>query len=94
MKNCNSAQENSIALNINGKELEIEPVKWLPGLGVGGTDRMAVYTNEEDRVRFPMVPIRRETAYYQGIRFTAPYLWAFGEVEIVYPETIRYADGI
>lgn len=87
-------KENSICLQVNGKELDIQPVKWLAGAGVGPSDRMVVYTNEEDRVRFPMVPIRRETAYYQGIRFTAPYLWAFGEVEIVYPETIRYADGI
>lgn len=87
-------QENCISLNINGKALDIQPVKWLTGRGSGGADRMVVYTNDESRVRFPMVPIRRETAYYQGIRFTAPYLWAFGEVEVVYPECIRYADGI
>lgn len=87
-------KENSISLNVNGKELDVQPVKWLAGAGVGPSDRMVVYTNEEDRVRFPMVPIRRETAYYQGLRFTAPYLWAFGEMEIVYPETIRYGDGI
>jgi hypothetical protein len=85
---------NSIALSINGSSLDIQPVKWLPGLGAGDTDRMVVYTNSEDRVRFPMVPIRRETAYYEGIRFIAPYLWAFGVMEVVYPETIRYADGI
>ncbi len=87
-------KDNSIALEVNGKALNILPVKWLTGRGVGPTDRMVAYTNEEDRVRFSMVPIRRETAYYQGIRFIAPYLWAFGEVEIVYPETMRYADGI
>lgn len=87
-------KENSISLQINGSELDIQPVKWLTGAGSSGADRMVVYTNSEDRVRFPMVPIRRETAYYQGIRFTAPYLWAFGEMEIVYPETLRYADGI
>lgn len=87
-------KQNSIALNINGKELDIQPIKWLPGLGADSTDRMMVYTNELDRVRFPMVPVRREVAYYQGIRFIAPYLWAFGEVELVYPETVQYADGI
>lgn len=87
-------QENSIALKVNGKELDIQPVKWLPGLGSAGSDRMVAYTNEENRIRFPMVPIRRETAYYQGIRFIAPYLWAFGQVEMVYPETVQYADGI
>lgn len=87
-------KENCISLNVNGKELDIQPVKWLAGRGAGSTNRMVAYTNELDRVRFPMVPIRRETAYYQGIRFTAPYLYAFGEVEFVYPETVQYADGI
>lgn len=86
-------QDNSISLQINGKALEIQPVKWLTGAGSGVTNRMVAYTNEEDRVRFPMVPIRRETAYYQGIRFTCPYIYAFGGVEFVYPETIGYADG-
>jgi hypothetical protein len=87
-------KENSIALSINGVELDIQPVKWLPGAGAAGSDRMVAYTNDETRVRFPMVPIRRETAYYQGIRFIAPYLWAFGQMEFVYPETIGYMDGI
>ncbi len=87
-------EENSIALKINGRALNIQPLKWLTGQGTGPTDRMIVYTNSEDRVRFPMVPIRRETAYYQGIRYTAPYLWAFGQVEFVYPETVQYWDGI
>lgn len=87
-------KQNSISLQLNGTELDIQPVKWLTGAGSNSADRMVAYTNDESRVRFPMVPIRRETAYYQGIRFTAPYLWAFGELEIVYPETIGYADGI
>lgn len=87
-------QENSIALAINGKELEICPVKWLTGAGATSTNRMVAYTNDENRVRYPMVPIRRETAYYQGIHYTAPYIWAFGVMEFVYPETVQYADGI
>lgn len=87
-------QENCISLSVNGKALNIQPVKWLTAAGSASADRMFVYTNDESRVRFPMVPIRRETAYYQGIRFTAPYLWAFGQMEFVYPETIRYMDGI
>lgn len=87
-------KENSIALAINGAELDIQPVKWLAGAGVDAQDRMLVYTNDLNYIRFPMVPIRRETAYYQGISFIAPYVYAFGEVEVVYPETISYADGI
>jgi hypothetical protein len=87
-------KENSIALEINGQQLDIQPVKWATGRGAAGADRMAIYTNEEVRVRYPMVPIRRETAYYKGIRYTAPYLWALGVMEFPYPETVQYADGI
>lgn len=87
-------KQNSISLQINGRPLNIQPVKWLTAAGAGSTDRMVVYTNSENYCRFPMVPVRRETAYYQGIRFIAPYLWAFGELEVVYPETLGYADGI
>jgi hypothetical protein len=87
-------EDNSISLRVNGRKLDIQPVKWLTGRGAGSTDRMVCYTNQEDRVRFPMVPIRRETPYYLGIKFNAPYIWAFGEVEFLYPETVLYRDGI
>ncbi len=87
-------KDNCIALSINGVALDIQPVKWLVGRGVGPTDRMVVYTNEESRVRFVMVPVRRYTTYYMGIRFIAPYIWAYGGMEIPYPECIQYADGI
>ena len=87
-------EDNSISLRVNGRKLDIQPVKWLAGRGAAGANRMVTYTNDENRVRFPMVPIRRETPYYLGIKFNAPYIWAFGETEFVYPETVRYADGI
>lgn len=87
-------KNNNISTGMNNLTLNIQPLKWLTGRGAGGTDRMMCYTNAEDKVRFPMVPIRRETPYYQGIHFNTPYIWAYGELEIVYPETIRYADGI
>lgn len=87
-------QENTISLVKNGVPLDIQEIKWLPDLGADDTDRMMVYTNQLNYVRFPMVPIRRETAYYQGIMFHAPYTYAFGEVEFVYPTTVRYADGL
>lgn len=87
-------EDNSISLRVNGRKLDIQPLKWLTGLGASGADRMVAYTNDEERVRFPMVPIRRETPYYLGIKFNAPYIWAFGEVEFVYPETAVYRDGI
>ena len=86
--------ENTIANEENGAPLNIKPSKWLVGAGASGTDRMVAYTNDVDRVRFPMVPIYRDTPYYMGIKFNAPYIWAYGEVEWVYPETAQYADGI
>jgi len=87
-------EDNSISLRVNGRKLDIQPLKWLTDRGAAGADRMIAYTNDENRVRFPMVPVRRETPYYLGIKFNAPYIWAFGETEFVYPETLRYADGI
>lgn len=86
--------ENSVANNINGKPLNIQPLKWLTGAGADSKDRMVAYTNDVNRLRFPMVPIQRQTAYYKGIHFLSPYVYGFGEVEFVYPETVRYADGI
>ncbi len=87
-------QENTISNSVNGRPVDIQPCKWLTGRGAGSTDRMVLYTNDEERVRFPMVPVRRETPYYLGIRFNAPYIWAYGEVEFPYPETVLYRDGI
>ena len=87
-------EDNSISLRTNGRKLEIVPVKWLSQRGAGNTGRMVAYTNREDFVRFPMVPIRLETPYFQDIMFVSPYIWAMGGVEFVYPETVRYADGI
>lgn len=87
-------EDNCISLKVNGKPLNIRPVKWLNDAGVGSTARAVFYTNDLQKVRYPLVPIRRETAYYQGIRFAVPYISLFGQVEFVYPETVRYMDGI
>lgn len=94
MSLLNYIAENCIAKQINGVNLEIVAMKYLVGIGGGGSDRMIAYTNEKNLVRFPMAPIMRETAYYQGISFIAPYVYGFGEVEFPYPETLRYGDGI
>jgi hypothetical protein len=85
---------NCIANAINGTPLDIVPMKWLTGRGASGADRIIAYTNDVKRVRFPMAPIQRLTAYYQGIRFAAPYIWAYGQIEFVYPETVQYMDGV
>lgn len=85
---------NAYSTQVNGVPLEIVGVKWLEGVGAGGTQRMVAYTNDYDRVRFPMVPIQGFEPSYHDLMYSRPYVWALGGVEIVYPETIGYRDGI
>lgn len=87
-------RDNCISTVNNNTPLSIRPLKWLVDRGVSTTDRMVAYTNAADRVRFPLVPMRREQSYVAGIRFSTPYLWAYGHVEFLYPETVAYRDNI
>jgi hypothetical protein len=93
-------EDNSISLKINGKKLDIQPCKWLASRGVAAgspsaaTNRMCCYTQSKDRVRYPMVPLQRTPLEYRSLYQLTTYFGRLGCVEIVYPETIRYADGI
>ncbi len=87
-------EQNSISLRVNGRALKILPVKWLAGRGASSTDRMVAYTNDYDRVRFPMVPIAGFEPSYRDLMYSRPYVWALGQTEIVYAETIGYRDAI
>jgi hypothetical protein len=77
-----------------GRELDIQPCKWLVGLGAGGTNRMTVYTQDKDRVRFPLVPLQRTPLENRSIWQITTYFGRFGQVEFVYPECVGYADGM
>lgn len=85
---------NSLSNNVNGRPLDIQPSKWCVGRGVGGTDRMLTYTQSENRVRFPMVPLQRTPIEYRDLRQMTTYFGRLGVVEWVYPETAYYADGL
>ena len=81
--------------------LEIFPLKWLIGAGVGGTlgtsgtvDRMAVYTKDKQRVRYPMTLLQRTPVQFDSIYHKTTYFCRLGVTEVVYPETIGYFDGI
>jgi len=93
-------QDNCISLSINGKKLDIQPVKWLVGRGVAAgspstaTDRMVVYTQDKMRVRFPLVPLQRTPLEYRSIAHLTTYFGRLGCVETVHPECVHYADGI
>lgn len=93
-------EENNIVRQAN-KKLEILPCKWCVGTGTGGTvgtenghNRMIAYTKEEDRVRFPMTTLSKTPLQYDSIWQKCTYFGRLGVLEIVYPETIGYADGI
>lgn len=93
-------EDNSISLKINGKKLDIQPCKWLVGRGVpvgspeAATDRMVAYTQDKNRVRYPLVPLQRTPLEYRSLYQLTTYFGRLGVVELVYSETIRYADGI
>lgn len=93
-------EDNSISMSINGKKLDIKPLKWLVGRGVAAgspsaaTDRMVAYTQDKIRVRFPLVPLQRTPLEYRSIYHLTTYFGKLGVLEFVYPETVRYADGI
>lgn len=87
-------KKNSICNSINGRELDIQPLKWLTGRGAAGKDRMVAYTNDRNLVRFPLVPLQRTPLEYRGIHQLTTYFGRLGQVETVYPETVGYVDGI
>ena len=87
-------ETNTIAYHQNGKPLNIRPVKWMKGRGVGGTDRMVAYTNDKKFVRFPLVPLQSVPIQYRGLYQLVTYYGKLGAVEPVYPETLNYMDGI
>ena len=72
--------ENNV-LNASGQgKLEIQPAKWLIGAGVGGTlgtlgtvDRMVLYRNEKQYVRYPMTTLQRTPIQYQSIYHLTTY---------------------
>lgn len=87
-------KKNSICNSINGRELDIQPLKWLTGRGAAGADRMVAYTNDRNLVRFPLVPLQRTPLEYRGIHQLTTYFGRLGQIEMVYPETVSYVDGI
>jgi hypothetical protein len=87
-------KKNSLSNSVNGRELDIQPLKWLTGRGAAGTDRIVTYTQDENRVRFPLVPLQRTPLEYRDLRQLTTYFGRLGVVEWVYPETAYYADGV
>lgn len=93
--------ENNILKTSGAGELQIQPAKWLVGAGSGGTigtagtvDRMIAYTKEKQYVRYPMTMLQRTPVQYQSIYHAMTYYCRLGVLELVYPETMGYRDGL
>jgi hypothetical protein len=87
-------KNNSICNSINGRPLDIQPLKWLANRGASNKNRMVAYTNDRNLVRFPLVPLQRTPLEYRGIHQLTTYFGRLGVVEVVYGETLGYVDGI
>ena len=87
-------KNNSLCNSINGRPLDIQPCKWLTGAGASGKNRMVFYTQDHNRVRFPLVPLQRTPLEYRDLRQLTTYFGRLGVVEWVYPETGNYVDGV
>lgn len=93
--------ENNILKTSTGQALEIQPSKWCIGSGAGGTignpataNRMIAYTQRTDFVRFPMTMLQRTPVQYDSLFHKSTYYCRLGVVELVYPETMGYRDGL
>lgn len=81
----------------NGRSLYIGAARWCKGSGTGGTDRMAVYVNHERFLQVEeLVPLNRVMSQpnVSGFCYDTAYAANLSEVELFYPQTMMYFDGI
>lgn len=89
-------KKNNIAKN-QGKEVFIGGCRWLKGAGTGSTDRMVVYCNDRRFVKVDeLVPLSRAMTQPNATNFCYDTAYAanISEVQIFYPQTMLYIDGI
>ena len=88
--------KNNIASKNDGS-LFIGATRWCKGAGTGGSDRMVVYVNHERFVNVgELVPLNRSMTQPNAANFCydTAYSANISEVQIYYPQTVRYYDGI
>ena len=88
--------KNNVAAK-NGKSLYIGATRWCKGAGTGGADRMVVYVNHERFLQVEeLVPLARVMSQPNATEFCYDTAYAanLSEVELFYPQTMAYFDGI
>lgn len=81
----------------NGGSLYIGPTRWCKGAGTGKTDRMAVYVNSSRFVSMDeLVPLSRIMSgpNVANVCYDTAYMANISQVQVLYPQTIAYYDGI
>lgn len=83
---------NTIAFQENGEPLEIVSMKWASKRGVGGAHRIIAYTQDEQYMRFPLVPLLNTPLEYRSLYQLTTYYGRLGQVETPYVNTVSYLD--
>lgn len=81
----------------NGKSLFIGGCRWLDGAGADSTDRMVIYNNDRRFVKMDeLVPLSRimSQPVVTSVCYDTAYMANLTEVQIYYPQTFLYVDGI
>jgi hypothetical protein len=94
----NYIRNNSLCNEQNNVPLEIYSCKWLapnkydPASSVR---RMVAYHKSPEYVQFPLLPLTPQQPYVEkGVSYGRVYMWGYGGIEIRYPTTILYRDGL
>lgn len=80
-----------------GGDLFIGATRWCKGAGTSGKDRMVVYNNDRRFVKMDeLVPLSRIMSQpnVANVCYDTAYMANISEVQIFYPTSIRYVDGI
>jgi hypothetical protein len=88
--------ENNVATQ-NGAQLVIGATAYCAGAGAGGTDRMAVYVNNDRFIAMEeLKPLHRTMTQpnVDALSYDSVYRANISEVEMFYYQPIRYYDGI
>ena len=81
----------------NGGGLFIGATKWCKGAGTSSSDRMAIYVNHERFVNLDeLVPLSRvmSAPNVTNVCYDTAYMANVSEVQVLYPQTVTYWDGI
>lgn len=88
--------KNNVATK-KGKSLFIGGCRWLDGAGADSADRMVVYNNDRRFVKMDeLVPLSRimSQPVVTSVCYDTAYMANLTEVQIYYPQTFLYVDGI